>query len=238
MSQMWVILPGPAISARSKVSPGGDHHAGRHLPARAEIAGAGRPGALRRSAATAGRAVEFSGEIERVCAPAAAAEGSESGHVRSSIGLPRVCARNRFRRLRTVSLADRPIYGTVDDRSEVTVATIYDVARARRRVPRHRVAGLQRRTGVGGEGPAGTPRRHRAGLHAEPHRPRAAAAHSEVIALVIPDIENPFFTSLARGVEDVAQAGRLLGRALQHRRGPGEGAALPGDRRSASRWPA
>lgn len=29
--------------------------------------------------------------------------------------------------------------------------------------------------------------------------------HSEVIALVIPDIENPFFTSLARGVEDVAQ---------------------------------
>ncbi|WP_238010584.1 LacI family DNA-binding transcriptional regulator [Dactylosporangium sp. AC04546] len=30
--------------------------------------------------------------------------------------------------------------------------------------------------------------------------------HSEVIALVIPDIENPFFTSMARGVEDVAQA--------------------------------
>lgn len=30
--------------------------------------------------------------------------------------------------------------------------------------------------------------------------------HSELIALVIPDIENPFFTSLARGVEDVAQA--------------------------------
>ena len=29
---------------------------------------------------------------------------------------------------------------------------------------------------------------------------------SEIIALVIPDIENPFFTSLARGVEDVAQA--------------------------------
>jgi LacI family transcriptional regulator len=28
---------------------------------------------------------------------------------------------------------------------------------------------------------------------------------SEVIALVIPDIENPFFTSVARGVEDVAQ---------------------------------
>ena len=29
---------------------------------------------------------------------------------------------------------------------------------------------------------------------------------SEVIALVIPDIENPFFTALARGVEDRAQA--------------------------------
>ncbi|MEV4810895.1 LacI family DNA-binding transcriptional regulator [Micromonospora avicenniae] len=29
---------------------------------------------------------------------------------------------------------------------------------------------------------------------------------SEVIALVIPDIENPFFTAMARGVEDVAQA--------------------------------
>lgn len=30
--------------------------------------------------------------------------------------------------------------------------------------------------------------------------------NSEVIALVIPDIENPFFTSMARGVEDIAQA--------------------------------
>ena len=29
--------------------------------------------------------------------------------------------------------------------------------------------------------------------------------NAEVIALVIPDIENPYFTSLARGVEDVAQ---------------------------------
>ena len=29
---------------------------------------------------------------------------------------------------------------------------------------------------------------------------------SDLIALVIPDIENPFFTSLARGVEDVAQS--------------------------------
>lgn len=30
--------------------------------------------------------------------------------------------------------------------------------------------------------------------------------HSEIIALIIPDIENPFFTSLARGVEDAARA--------------------------------
>jgi LacI family transcriptional regulator len=30
--------------------------------------------------------------------------------------------------------------------------------------------------------------------------------HSEVIALIIPDIENPYYTSLARGVEDAAQA--------------------------------
>ncbi|GAA4430116.1 LacI family DNA-binding transcriptional regulator [Georgenia halophila] len=33
--------------------------------------------------------------------------------------------------------------------------------------------------------------------------------HSEVLALVLPDIENPFFTSLARGVEDVAQESGL-----------------------------
>lgn len=31
--------------------------------------------------------------------------------------------------------------------------------------------------------------------------------NSEIIALVIPDIENPYFTSLARGVEDAAQEG-------------------------------
>lgn len=33
--------------------------------------------------------------------------------------------------------------------------------------------------------------------------------HSDVIALVIPDVENPFFTSVARGVEDVAMAAGL-----------------------------
>ncbi len=30
--------------------------------------------------------------------------------------------------------------------------------------------------------------------------------NSEVIALVLPDIENPYFTSMARGVEDIARA--------------------------------
>ena len=29
---------------------------------------------------------------------------------------------------------------------------------------------------------------------------------SEIVALLIPDIENPFFTALARGVEDALQA--------------------------------
>jgi len=33
--------------------------------------------------------------------------------------------------------------------------------------------------------------------------------YSDVVALIVPDIENPFFTSLARGVEDVAQAAGL-----------------------------
>lgn len=30
--------------------------------------------------------------------------------------------------------------------------------------------------------------------------------HSDLVALVLPDVENPFFTSVARGVEDIAQA--------------------------------
>ncbi len=33
--------------------------------------------------------------------------------------------------------------------------------------------------------------------------------YSDVIALVIPDVENPFFTSVARGVEDIAQEAGL-----------------------------
>lgn len=33
--------------------------------------------------------------------------------------------------------------------------------------------------------------------------------HSEVVTLILPDIENPFFTALARGVEDVAHQANL-----------------------------
>ena len=33
--------------------------------------------------------------------------------------------------------------------------------------------------------------------------------YSDVIALIIPDVENPFFTSVARGVEDIAQEAGL-----------------------------
>ena len=45
-------------------------------------------------------------------------------------------------------------------------------------------------------------------LHFTPNRTARTLRRqsSEVIALIIPDIENPFFTSLARGVEDSAQA--------------------------------
>ena len=51
-------------------------------------------------------------------------------------------------------------------------------------------------------------RRAAAELGFTPSRPARALRrrNSEIIALIIPDIENPFFTSLARGVEDVAQA--------------------------------
>lgn len=51
-------------------------------------------------------------------------------------------------------------------------------------------------------------RRAAAELSFTPSRPARALRrqNSELVALIIPDIENPFFTSLARGVEDVAQA--------------------------------
>lgn len=50
-------------------------------------------------------------------------------------------------------------------------------------------------------------RRSVAELEYEPDRTARSlrTGHSDVIALVVPDIANPFFTSLARSVEDVAQ---------------------------------
>ena len=55
-----------------------------------------------------------------------------------------------------------------------------------------------------------------------PNRPARTLRrrNSEVIALIIPDIENPYFTSLARGVEDVAQAAGYSVVLVQLRRGP------------------
>lgn len=48
-------------------------------------------------------------------------------------------------------------------------------------------------------------------LNYTPHRTARSLRRGagDVVALVLPDIENPFFTSLARGVEDVAQSARL-----------------------------
>jgi LacI family transcriptional regulator len=88
----------------------------------------------------------------------------------------------------------------------VGVATIYDVARRAGVSPATvsrafngvRVSEEKLRLG----------RRAAAELAFTPSRPARALRrrNSEIIALIIPDIENPFFTSLARGVEDVAQA--------------------------------
>jgi len=46
---------------------------------------------------------------------------------------------------------------------------------------------------------------------------RLRMSSSEIIAMMIPDIENPFYTVMVRAVEDVARAGVLFGDALQHR---------------------
>ena len=55
--------------------------------------------------------------------------------------------------------------------------------------------------------------------------------------LIISDIENVFFTSVARGVEDAAVGQPVLGRAVQRRRGRGQGGALrrAGPRRAGRR---
>jgi LacI family transcriptional regulator len=91
-------------------------------------------------------------------------------------------------------------------RSEVSVATIYDVAR-RAGVSPATVSRVFNGVRVSEE-KARLVRRAAAELAFTPSRPARALRrrNSEIIALIIPDIENPFFTSLARGVEDVAQA--------------------------------
>ena len=63
---------------------------------------------------------------------------------------------------------------------------------------------------------------------------------TKTIALVVSDISNPFFTTIARGVEDVAVEPRLLGHVLQHRRVRGRGGAVPphADRAPGGRRPA
>ena len=86
------------------------------------------------------------------------------------------------------------------------MATIYDVAR-RAGVSPATVSRVFNGVRVSEE-KARLVRRAAAELAFTPSRPARALRrrNSEIIALIIPDIENPFFTSLARGVEDVAQA--------------------------------
>jgi LacI family transcriptional regulator len=86
------------------------------------------------------------------------------------------------------------------------VATIYDVAR-RAGVSPATVSRVFNGVRVSEE-KARLVRRAATELAFTPSRPARALRrrNSEIIALIIPDIENPFFTSLARGVEDVAQA--------------------------------
>ena len=86
------------------------------------------------------------------------------------------------------------------------MATIYQVA-ARAGVSPATVSRVFNGITVG-PGYAEAVRAAAAELHFVPNRTarRLRRQSSEVIALIIPDIENPFFTALARGVEDCAQA--------------------------------
>lgn len=86
------------------------------------------------------------------------------------------------------------------------MATIFEVA-ARAGVSPATVSRVYNGTPVSEE-KAQLVRRAAAELNFVPNRTARALRRqaSEVIALIIPDIENPYFTSLARGVEDVAQA--------------------------------
>ena len=85
------------------------------------------------------------------------------------------------------------------------MATIYDVA-ARAGVSPATVSRVLNGATVSPE-KARLVRDAAAELHYTPNRTarRLRSQNSELIALLIPDIENPFFTALARGVEDRAQ---------------------------------
>src|ERR1700720_2937565 len=85
------------------------------------------------------------------------------------------------------------------------MATIYDVA-ARAGVSPATVSRVLNGASVSPE----KARRVRKAAADLRYRPSRAARHlrnpsSELIALMIPDVENPFFTALARGVEDRIQ---------------------------------
>ena len=56
---------------------------------------------------------------------------------------------------------------------------------------------------------------------------------TKMLALVVSDISNPFFTTIARGVEDVAERPRLRRDVLQHRRIRRGGVAVPAPARRA-----
>lgn len=86
------------------------------------------------------------------------------------------------------------------------MATIYDVA-SRAAVSPATVSRVFNGVAVS-EAMATRVRRAAAELNYIPNRTARSLRRqrSDVLALIIPDIENPFFTSLARGVEDRAQA--------------------------------
>ena len=74
-------------------------------------------------------------------------------------------------------------------------------------------------------------RRVRAAVEALAYQPNSVARNlrrreSSLWAVIVPDVGNPFFTSMVRGVEDVGAGRRLLRRALQQRRRPGQGGPL------------
>lgn len=94
------------------------------------------------------------------------------------------------------------------DNEEVAISTLYDVARVAR-VSTSTASRYVR--GVGYVSPT-TGARIEAAMHQVGYRPNAIARslrhqRTHTLALVVPEIENPFYTTVSRGVEDVANAG-------------------------------